>query len=170
MLSVLPSMFVLGLAALAALFLVVTRWSPPENSDERVATSHVLALCVLIQGLHFAEEAATGFHESLGSLLGLPGMPFSVFVIFNLMWLGIWVASIPGLRSARGVAFFAAWFLAIAGMVNGIAHPLLAVAAGRYFPGLVSSPVIGLASLWLWLQLRRATRPRALAPEVSGPK
>ncbi len=83
------------------------------------------------------------------------------------MWLGIWVVSIPGLRSGRGVALFAAWFLAIAGMANGIAHPLLAVAAGRYFPGLLSSPVIGLASLWLWLQLRRATRTRSVAPEMS---
>jgi hypothetical protein len=165
MLSVLPSIVVLGLAALAALLLVVTRWSPPEHLGERVAASRALALCVLIQGLHFAEETTTGFHESLGSLLGLPGMPLSVFVVFNVVWLGIWVASIPGLRSARGFAFFAAWFLAIAGMVNGIAHPLLAVAAGRYFPGLLSSPVIGLASVWLWLQLRGATRPRALAGE-----
>jgi hypothetical protein len=170
MLSVLPSMFVLGLVALGALLLAVKRGSPPENSGARVAASRALALCVLIQGFHFAEETATGFHERLGGLLGLPGMPFPAFVIFNLMWLGIWVASIPGLRSGREFAFFAAWFLAIAGMVNAIAHPLLAVAAGRYFPGLLSSPVIGLASLWLWLQLRRATRPRTLAPEMSGPK
>lgn len=59
------------------------------------------------------------------------------------MWLGIWVLSVPGLRSARAFAFFAAWFLAIAGMVNGIVHPLLAIFVGVYFPGLVSSPFIG---------------------------
>jgi hypothetical protein len=63
------------------------------------------------------------------------------------------------LRSARPAAFFAAWFLAIAGMFNGIAHPFLALAAGRYFPGLVSSPVIAAASVWLWLRLRDATLP-----------
>jgi hypothetical protein len=63
-------------------------------------------------------------------------------------------------RSARAPALFAAWFLAIAGMVNGIAHPLLAVAAGGYFPGLISSPVIGSAGVWLWVRLRRATLPR----------
>ena len=54
----------------------------------------------------------------------------------------------------------AAWFLAIAGMFNGIAHPLLAVAAGGYFPGLASSPFIGAASVWLWFRLRSATRPK----------
>ena len=35
----------------------------------------------------------------------------------------------------------------------------LAVAAGRYFPGLVSSPFIGVASVWLLLRLHAATRP-----------
>ncbi len=159
MLNVLPSMFVLGLAAVAALFLVLSRGSPPENVPERVAAARALAVAVAVQSVHFAEEAATGFHERLGALLGLPGIPLSVFVIFNLTWLVIWVASVPGLRSGRTAAFFAAWFLAIAGMFNGIAHPLLAIAAGGYFPGLVSSPFIGFASVWLWLRLRRATRP-----------
>ncbi len=157
--NVLPSVVVLGLAALAALFLVLNRRSPPEKVEERRAAARVLALSVAVQGIHFAEEAATGFHQSLGGLFGLPAMPFSFFVAFNLMWLGIWIASVPGLRSARPAAFFAAWFLAIAGMFNGIAHPFLALAAGRYFPGLVSSPVIAAASVWLWLRLRDATLP-----------
>ncbi|MCP5090226.1 MAG: hypothetical protein GY949_04810, partial [Gammaproteobacteria bacterium] len=56
-------------------------------------------------------------------------------------------------------AYFAAWFLAIAGMLNGVAHPLLAIAAGGYFPGLITSPFIGAAGVWLWLGLRKATRP-----------
>jgi hypothetical protein len=160
MLSVTPSLVVLGLAALAALLLVLNRWSPPGCSAERRAASWGLALAVGMQCVHFAEEAATGFHERLGALLGMPGMPFSWFVLFNLTWLGLWVASVPGLRSSRAPAFFAAWFLAIAGMLNGVAHPLLAFAAGGYFPGLVSSPFVGAASAWLWLRLRRATRPR----------
>ncbi len=158
MLNVFPSLFVLGLAALAALLLVLSHPSPPENVAERRAAAHALALAVGVQSVHFAEEAATGFHERLGALLGLPGIPFSLFVFFNLAWIGIWVASVWGLRSARAVAFFAAWFLAIAGMINGIAHPLLAITAGGYFPGLVSSPFIGVASVWLWLRLRTATR------------
>ncbi|MBW2282031.1 MAG: hypothetical protein JRG82_14935 [Deltaproteobacteria bacterium] len=158
MLSVLPSILVLGLAALAAVFLVRNRSSPVEKVAARIAAGRALALAVGIQGVHFAEETATGFHERLGALLGLPGIPLLVFVVFNLIWLCIWVASIPGVRSARPAAFFAAWFLAIAGMLNGVAHPLLAIAAGGYFPGLVSSPLIGGASVWLWLRLRGATQ------------
>ncbi len=162
--SLLVSAFVLGLAALAALLLVLTRGSPPENEAERHGAARALAVAVGLQSVHFAEEAATGFHERFPALFGLPGMPLSFFVVFNLTWLGVWVASVPGLRSARPAAFFAAWFLAIAGMLNGIAHPLLAIAAGGYFPGLVSSPFIGGASAWLWLRLRGATGQRPHRP------
>ena len=170
MLSLLPSILVLGLAALAALLLASNRPSPPENVAERFTAARALALATGIQALHFTEEAATGFHERLPALLGLPAMPFSFFILFNLAWLVIWVASIPGLRSSRTAAFFAAWFLAIAGIFNGVAHPLLAVAAEGYFPGLVSSPLIGAASVWLWLRLSKATQPRGSADDLILPE
>jgi len=157
--SLLPSIFILGLAALAALILARSRRSPAENKSQRLAASRALALATGVQALHFAEEAATGFHERLGPVFGLTEMQFSYFMAFNLAWLGIWIVSVPGVRSAHTGALFAAWFLAIAGMFNGIGHPLLAAAAGGYFPGLVSSPFIAAASIWLWLRLRSATQP-----------
>jgi len=61
MLSVLPSIIVLGLAALAALAL--NRQSPPGKGLQRHAAARALAVTTGIQGIHFAEEAATGFHE-----------------------------------------------------------------------------------------------------------
>lgn len=158
--SFLPSLVVLGLAAGVALHLAASRWSPPERLDERLAAGRALAVATAVQAIHFAEEAATGFQRELGPLFGLPGIPLSIFVVFNVAWLGIWVASIFGLRSARPIAFFAAWFLAIAGIVNGIAHPLLAFAARGYFPGLLSSTAVAASCLWLWHRLQKATRPR----------
>lgn len=160
MLSYLPSIVVLGLAALAAFALATKYPSPPENASERQAAARALIVALSIQSIHFAEEAVTGFHEQLGPVFGLPDMPFSIFIVFNLAWIGIWIASVPGIRTGHGAAYFAAWFLAIAGMVNGIAHPMLAVVSGRYFPGLATSPVIALASVWLWLRLQAATRAR----------
>jgi len=159
MLSLLPSLFVLGLAALAAVVLARTQPSRPENVAERSAAARALALAIAVQAIHFGEEATTDFPERLGALLGLPAMPMSFFVVFNLTWLFIWIISVPGIRTARAFAFFAAWFLAIAGMVNAIAHPLLAIASGGYFPGLVTSPLIGAAGVWLWFRLREATHP-----------
>jgi len=166
MLSLLPSVVVLGLAALAALYLVGSRRSSPENVAERRAAARALVVSVCVQSVHFAEEAATGLHERLPALFGQPAIPFSFFVAFNLLWIAIWVASVPGLRLGWAGAFFAAWFLAIAGMANGILHPLLAIVTGAYFPGLVSSPFIGGVSIWLWLRLREATRPNGAPTRV----
>lgn len=157
MLSLIPSIVVLGLAAFAALQLALRHPYPTEFSTERDAASRVLALAITIQCGHFAEEWATDFHARFPALFGLEPMPLSFFVVFNLTWIAIWIASVPLLRAARKPAFFAAWFLAIAGMLNGVAHPFMAVASGGYFPGLISSPFIGLASIYLWQRLDGAT-------------
>ena len=159
MISLLPSVLVLGLAAWAAYLLARGRRSPAERASERRSAARVLALSVVLQGVHFAEEASTGFTERLGAVFGLPSMPYAFFIVFNVLWIGIWIASVPGVRAGRSWAFFAAWFLAVAGMANGLLHPLLAVASGGYFPGTVSSSFVGLASVWLWVRLRAATRP-----------
>jgi hypothetical protein len=157
MMSLIPSIAALGLAAFAAVHLTRRYPSPIERTMERATASRALALATAIQGGHFAEEWATGFHVRFPALFGLEPMPLPLFVAFNLTWIAIWIASVPLLRSARKFAFFAAWFLAIAGMLNGVAHPLMAAASGGYFPGLISSPFIGLASVYLWRRLHGAT-------------
>jgi hypothetical protein len=160
MLSLLPTAVFLGLAALAAARLAVTRASPPGWTDRRRKAARVLAVAVCAQGAHFLEETFTEFHVRFPQLFGAPPMSRSFFLAFNLAWLAIWVAFIPAVRSGRRVGFLTAWFLAIAGTLNGIGHPVFAVAAGSYFPGLLTSPIIGAAGLWLGFELRRATVPR----------
>ena len=153
----LVSVVVLGAAALAAVFLAHTRPSPAQAGTARRRAARALALAVGVQSVHFAEEAATGFHHRFPALFGLPDLPFPFFMAFNLAWIAIWIASIPGLVSGRSAAFFAAWFLAIAGMMNGVAHPLMAVVAQDYFPGLGSAVFMGTAGALLWTRLRHAT-------------
>jgi hypothetical protein len=102
-------------------------------------------------------EVVTGFHLKLAELFNIPSMPFTFYVLFNLIWIGIWIFSIFGLRSGHVFAYFAAWFLSISGILNGIIHPLLSIAAGEYFSGTVSSPFVGIASIVLWFKLKRAT-------------
>ena len=155
--SVVPSVVVLGLVAIAAMGLAQRRSSPVEAVTERIAASTVLGVATAIQSAHFAEEWATGFHARFPALLGLDPMPLSFFVPFNLAWIVIWIVSIPFLRRGRRPAFFAAWFIAIGGMLNGLAHPMMAFASGGYFPGLITSPIIGLAGVILWQRLHRAT-------------
>ena len=158
--SVVPSVVVLGLAAIVAVRLAQRRSSPVEAAAERNAASTVLGFATAIQSAHFAEELVTGFHTRFPALLGLDPMPLSFFVAFNLAWIAIWIVSNPFLRLGKRPAFFAAWFLAIAGILNGVAHPMMAIASGGYFPGLITSPVIGLAGVILWQRLQKATSER----------
>lgn len=156
LMSMLPSMLILGAVALVALAL--TRYRQiSENQGARVIAARSLAVALAAQAAHFAEEAVHGLHRELPAMLGQPAMPFSIFFSFNVAWLAIWLASVPGLKSGRAGAVFAAWFLALGGMVNGLAHPLLAAAEGGYFPGLVTSPFVGAACVFLWIRLHQAT-------------
>lgn len=155
--SLVPSAVALGLVAFAALQLTLGRPCAVELTAERAAASRMLALAAVIQATHFLEEWATGFHLRFPALFGFEPMPVSAFVGFNVTWIVLWIVSIPPLRAARQPAFFAAWFLAIAGMLNGIAHPVLAAWTGGYFPGLITSPLTGSAGLFLWRRLRGAT-------------
>ena len=156
MFSVLPSIAVLGMVAIVAARLAQSRSSPMEAAAERTAASAALGIATAIQGAHFVEEWVTGFHVRFPALLGLDPMPLSFFVAFNLGWLAIWIISIPFIRGGRRGAFFAAWFLAIAGILNGVAHPLMAISSGGYFPGLITSPFIGVAGVVLWQRLQAA--------------
>lgn len=122
-----------------------------------MAASTFLGVATVTQGAHFVEEWITGFHIRFPALLGLGPMPLSFFVSFNLAWIVIWIVSVPFIRLGRRWAFFAAWFLAIAGALNGAAHPIMAIEAGGYFPGLITSPLIGIAGVILWQRLHRAT-------------
>jgi hypothetical protein len=122
-----------------------------------------VAVCVPLEFIHFLEEYATYFYDGFPRLLGLPPWSLTFFLVFNLSWCVLWVFGAIGIRAGNRVAFFPIWFLAIAMMMNGIAHLLLALWTGGYFSGLVTSPFVGIAGLWLWRRLVTATSGGALA-------
>lgn len=139
----------LWIAVVAALFLTLAR-GDVEASGERLRAAVRLAIvAVLVQAAHFAEELATGFHQRFPEMFGLTPWPVGFFVSFNLFWLGIWGLSIRGLTARRWCALFPLWFLGIASVANGLAHPPLSLRDGGYFPGLVSSPFVGIAGILL---------------------
>jgi Protein of unknown function with HXXEE motif len=147
----------LTIAALAAVWLTVCRRPLTAGEGRRSGPSTIFALLVGLQACHFVEEYATGFHDRFPPVLGLAPWPAEFFLAFNVAWLVAWSVALVGMRAGYRVAFFPAWFLALAGMVNGLAHPLLALQARAYFPGLLTSPLVGLAGLVLWNRLMAAT-------------
>ena len=161
--SILPGITILGLVALAAAWLTVSRSSEGRDWHDRRAASFALAAATGIQCVHFVEEWVTSFHVSFPALLGLDPLPLSFFVSFNVVWISLWLASIRLLRDGVKAAFFCAWFLALAGILNSVAHPAMAFISGGYFPGLVTSPFIGIAAALLLKRLYLATAPRPRA-------
>ena len=99
----------------------------------------------------------TGIHERLPAAFGLAPLSLRLFVSFNLAWLGIWALSVWGLARRRHVALFPLWFLGVASVANGLLHPLLALNARGYFPGLATSPLVAVVGALLLARLSRVT-------------
>jgi hypothetical protein len=150
----------LGVAAVAALLLTVTRGAVGADETRLRAILRLAVVTLLLQASHFAEELATGFHRRYPELLGLAPWSLRFFVSFNLFWLAVWGLSLWGLAARRRAALFPLWFLGLGCVVNGLAHPAFALRTGGYFPGLVTSPFLGALGVLLLRRLARITEIR----------
>lgn len=155
--SFLPSISLLGVAFAAALVLTLMRSALREEGSDLLRLVRLALAVIALQCVHFVEEFLTGFEVRLPELLGLAPWPTWIFVPFNVLWIAVWVASAAALAPGARLALLPLWFLAIAMVGNGVAHPLLALRAGGYFPGLISSPVVGVAGTLLCVRLARGT-------------
>jgi hypothetical protein len=165
--SILPSAVVLGAAAVTALYLTLSRgWAEESRTHIRGAVRVVL-VAIFFQAGHFVEELSAGFHEQLPALFGLPPMPLQFFVSFNVAWLIIWSISTWGLTVHSRASLFPLWFLGIGCAMNGVAHPALSILAGGYFPGLLTSPVVGILGVILLRRLRDITHAVASSPNTA---
>ena len=151
----------LDLMLVLALRLTVVRGAASPNTVLRRSAMWTAGMALAIQGLHFAEEWATGFNCRFPELLGLHPWSIELWATFNLVWIGIWLLSLYGLRIGMRAALFPLWFLGIAGAVNLVAHPLLALAEGGYFPGLWTAPLCGLSGGLLLRGLTSLTDDRS---------
>jgi len=144
---------VLSGAALLALLLTIRYRPSATDLDGCERTAQLFLIGLAAQCLHFTEEFVTRFYDRFPRLLDLPAWSGQFFVIFNLLWLCVWILSAIGLQRGYRIAFFPIWFFAIASLANGIAHPVLSIVTGGYFPGLITSPIVGLLGVLLLLRL-----------------
>jgi len=155
--SIMPSVAILGFAAVIAMYLTASRvWADDDSIRMRDAV-RIAAAAVLCQAGHFTEELLTGFHYRFTELFGLAPMSLGFFVSFNVTWLLIWSVSCWGLALRHRAALFPLWFLGIASVLNGMAHPGLAILARGYFPGLATSPIVGVLGILLLRRLGTVT-------------
>ena len=151
----------LSVALVAAVLLTLYRRPLAVRTEERPRAALLFAVVVVLQAAHFGEEYVTRFYDAFPTIVGLTPWPSLFFVVFNVTWLVVWLITAFGLREGSRAAFAPAWFLAIASIVNGIAHPLLALRAGGYFPGLMTSPLLAAGGLMLWTRMMAITQSRA---------
>jgi hypothetical protein len=143
----------LSLALLVAVFLTIIRKPGTTDINLREKFVNLFLIGVAFQCLHFAEEFITHFYERFPRLLGFQVWSAEFFVAFNLSWICVWILSALGVKRNYRLAFFPVWFFAIGMTGNGIVHPLLALAVGGYFPGLITSPVVGVLGVVLLKKL-----------------
>lgn len=121
----------------------------------------LFGLLVAIQAVHSIEEYWFRLYDVLAparavsDALGVPRPAGFALTNLALVGFGLW-CWLARARPERGAWRGFAWFWAVMESANGLAHGALAIAAGGYFPGLATAPLLlgfGLALAW---QLRRA--------------
>lgn len=153
----------LDVLLLVALHLTLARGPGASDPRARRRVAGLAAVAVVVQIAHFAEEYATGFYVRYPELLGLAPWSLELWASFNVAWIAVWCGSLAGLVAGWRLALFPVWFLAVACALNGVAHPLLALVAGGYFPGLWTSPLAGIVGAALLPRLSRFTDPATLS-------
>lgn len=133
------------LALIAAAILTVRRPFPTLSDRDRRHLVLLAIAAIAVQVAHFGEELFKGFFTAFPQVLGLPPWSRPAFIVFNLAWVVLWLISVPAAVRGNRLAQWPLWFLALALLLNGIAHPVLAVQARGYFPGLVTSVAAFLA-------------------------
>ena len=147
----------LYLPLLAALLLTVFRPPGPAEAGPPTKLVGLFLIGIACQCLHCIEEFVTGFHLLFPPLFGLSAISAEIFVGFNVFWIGIWALSAFGIMRCVRIAYFPVWFFALAMCLNAIAHPLLSVWQTDYFPGLITSPLVGMMGVLILSQLFQST-------------
>ena len=145
----------LTVAAIISMLLAVSRRSISTLKLPRVRRLTILG--ILLHVCHFAEEYWSQYYVRFPELLGLRPWSTTFFAVFNLTWVTVWLGCVALLRSYPRIAIFPIWFLGIASVANGVYHPLLSLTNRGYFPGLWTSPLVGILGVVLLRTLASST-------------
>jgi hypothetical protein len=128
-------------------------------------------LLLVCQAMHSVEEYATHLYEVFAParfVSGLVSPDLSLgFIAVNaaLIAAGVWTYAVP-IRKGYRSAWVLAWLWVIIELANGAVHIALAFSAGRYFPGVLTAPLLVASAAGLAVVLRKASSRRHLADHM----
>lgn len=149
-----PSAIALG--TILGVSAVLTAMRSPVPNDQLNSVRRLVLIACAAQLLHFVEEAAFDLHVRLPDAFGLPGMSFAFFLSINIGALVVWLVGALQ-RTFNPLVITTFWFLGLASVFNLLAHPILAIVTGGYFPGVLTAPLVGVTGLLLTRRLFQAT-------------
>lgn len=123
-------LLVVTLAVCYAIWARRSEWPPAKS------IIGVYAVAVVVQCAHLFEEYRTGFYRVFPPVFGADPWSARRFLVFNFVWLTVFLIAGFGLVRGRRGAYLVAMFLAIGGgILNGLGHLALSAREGGYFPG-----------------------------------
>lgn len=128
--------FVPGVMVTFFVYLKTYRIKMPEAS--KVFPLYLLALA--LQFLHFTEEYLRGFTTEMPALLGEAPYPVEYWLTFNMIAYAIFI--LGGISLFKRNQLFSVvplFFLLIGVILNSVAHILISIFTGGYFPGLFTA-------------------------------
>lgn len=121
---------VVAMVVCYAIWMRRSAWPPAET------ITPIYLVAVLVQCAHLFEEYRAGFYRVFPAVFGADPWSEQRFLIFNFVWLTIFVIGGFGLARQKRLAYLVAMFLAIGGGIgNGLGHLALSAREGGYFPG-----------------------------------
>ena len=122
----------------------------------------------LVLALHVADEALTGFLPLWNSLVEsardtygwvpLPTFDFDIWLGGLVIGIAVLLGLSPLVFAGRSYLRPLAYFLGVLMVFNAVAHIGASFYWGRLAPGVISSPVLLLAAIYLLITTRRAHR------------
>jgi len=148
-----PAIIALNAGLIIAYFVRASNISDTHVKGKRIL--FIYSIGIVVQILHFFEEYSTGFQTRFPVFFGYQWSD-NLYVAFNSIWLFLFFLATWGVYKKVRLAYIIVWFFAlIAGIGNGLFHPVVSIFQGGYFPGLITSPFLLVIGILLVRELTK---------------
>lgn len=140
----------------AGLIISLFVWTNFNRSYSR-NLSWLYLIGTLIQVTHFFEEYYTEFYKTLPSIFNAYPWTKKQFIIFNIIWLIVFLSAAIGTFKNNKLSFLIMWFFLIIGCIgNGILHIGLSLLQQKYFPGAVTAAFLFIIGIIMTREVTRS--------------